>query len=85
MEPMRCLIDKQILKSYNLNQVKEDDFKIEGGKYVLPFANNTKYSSIFMQVIMDNKEEIFSYVHGFYRFMMCPEKNGFPEFKIKTK
>ena len=37
MEPMRCLIDKQILKSYNLKQIKDDDFKIEGGKYVFPF------------------------------------------------
>ncbi|RJQ31647.1 hypothetical protein C4572_02115 [Candidatus Parcubacteria bacterium] len=82
MEPMRCLIDKQILKSYNLKQIKEEDFKIENGKYVLPFENNSKYASIFMETIMDRKEDIFSYVHGFYKFMMCPEKNNFPEFKL---
>ena len=84
MEPMRCLIDKQILKSYNLKQIKEDDFKIEGGKYVLPFENNAKYANLFMQAIMDKKEDIFSYVHDFYKFMMCSEKNKFPEFKLKN-
>ena len=84
MEPMRCLMDRQILKSYNLKQIKDDDFKIEGGKYVLPFENNTKYAGLFMQALMDKKEEIFSFVHDFYRFMMCPEKNKFPEFKIKN-
>jgi len=84
MEPMRCLIDKQILKSYNLKQIKDDDFKIEGGKYVLPFENNAKYAGLFMQAMMDRKEDIFSFVHDFYRFMMCPKKNKFPEFKIKV-
>lgn len=83
VEPMRCLIDKQILKSYNLKQIKEEDFGVEGGKYVLPFENSAKYANIFMQAIMDKKEDIFSYVHGFYKFMMCSEKNKFPEFKIK--
>lgn len=82
MEPMRCLIDKQILKSYNLKQVKEDDFKIEGGRYVLPFENSDKYANIFMQAIMDKKEDIFSFAHDFYRFMMCPEKNKFPKFNL---
>ena len=84
MEPMRHLVDKQILKSYNLKQIKEDDFKIEGGKYVLPFENNAKYANLFMQAIMDKKEDIFSYVHDFYKFMMCSEKNKFPEFKLKV-
>ena len=82
MEPMRCLMDKQILKSYNLKQIKENDFKIEGGKYILPFENSAKYASLFMQALMDRKEDIFSFVHDFYRFMMCPEKNKFPEFKL---
>ena len=84
MEPMRCLVDKQILKSYNLKQIKEDDFKIEGGKYVLPFENNAKYANLFMQAIMDKKEDIFSYIHDFYKFIMCSEKNKFPEFKLKN-
>lgn len=83
MEPMRCLIDKQLLKSYHLKQINEDDFKIEGGKYILPFENSAQYANIFMQAIMDRKEDIFSYIHDFYKFMMCPEKNKFPEFKIK--
>jgi len=33
---------------------------------------------------MDQKEEIFSYVHEYYRHMM-DTKNDMPKFNIKTK
>jgi CRISPR-associated protein Cas1 len=81
MEPFRCIIDKQIRKAYNLKQINEKDFKVEQGKYVLPFENNQKYSQIFMKAIMDNKEEIFNYVREYYRFMMNQE-NPFPYYQV---
>lgn len=84
MEPFRCIIDKQIRKSYNLKQIRDEDFKIEQGKYVLPFENNQKYTQIFLQAIMDNKEDIFHYVREFYRFVMNPE-NPFPYYQLQVK
>jgi CRISPR/Cas system-associated endonuclease Cas1 len=29
MEPFRCIVDKVILKAYNLKQIDEKDFKFE--------------------------------------------------------
>lgn len=84
MEPFRCLIDKQILKSYNLKQINLKDFKVANKKCVLNFEHSKKYSEIFFEAIMDQKEEIFSFVQKFYRFIM-DQKNEFPEFKIKIK
>lgn len=82
MEPFRCLIDKQILKSHNLKQINEKDFKVINKKSVLEFKHNKKYSELFIGAIMENKEEIFSFVRDFYRYVN-DSKNKFPEFKIK--
>lgn len=84
VEPFRCIIDKQVLKSYNLKQVDMNDFTVMNGKVALSFDKNQKYALIFTQTIMDYKEEIFSYVHDFYRFLMR-DSNPFPEFHIKIK
>ena len=35
VEPFRCIIEKQILKSYHLKQINKDDFFIEQWKYAL--------------------------------------------------
>ena len=82
MEPYRCLVDRQIMKSYNLKQINEADFKFLKGAYQLSFDKHSKYAQIFLQCIMDSKEEIFSYVHGFYRSIMDEQKNEFPYFKL---
>jgi len=84
VEPFRCIIDRQLLKAYNLKQVHEGDFDIVHKKVTLPFDKQKKYTSLFLQVIMDQKEEIFSYVHEYYRHMM-DTKNDMPKFNIKTK
>src|SRR3989344_796538 len=83
-EPFRCIIEHQLVKSYNLKQIVHPDFIFSKGKYSLPFQNNQKYAQIFLQALMDNKEDIFSFVQGFYRFIM-DEKNEFPEYRIKLK
>lgn len=85
MEPFRCIIDKALLKAYNLNQIDEKDFKFQGGRLNLDYKKSNKYSRIFMEAIMDQKEEMYTYTRGFYLHLMNPEKNKFPEFKIKTR
>lgn len=81
IEPFRCIIDKQILKSFNLKQINLKDFSVVNKKSALDFQHSKKYSEFFSEAIMDNKEEIFSFVQKFYRFVM-DSKNEFPEFKI---
>jgi len=82
MEPFRLIIDKEILKSFNLKQVNEKDFKFINGGYFLPFDKQQKYVNLFLNAIMDYKEDIFIYVHQFYRCLMSEEKE-FPFFKLK--
>lgn len=81
VEPFRSIIDKQILKSYHLNQVNEKDFKFIGGRYSASYENQRKYLKIFSENIMDHKEEIFCYVRNFYYFIM--NNSEFPYFEIK--
>lgn len=81
MEPFRCIIDRQLLKSYNLRQINQDDFEFKNGKYVLSFEKQRKYVTIFAQAVMDDKEKIFNYVRDFYRFFVVEGKE-FPEFLI---
>ncbi len=83
VEPFRCLIDRQLLKSYNLRQINNKDFEHINEKYVLSFDNQRKYLAIFSGVIMDNKEEIFSYVKNFYRHFVV-EGAEFPVFNVKV-
>jgi CRISP-associated protein Cas1 len=83
MEPFRCLIDKQILKSYNLKQIDLKDFKQKNGQYYLDYQKQSKYSGIFLKLLMDNRQDIYTYIQKYYRHFMKPEKNNFPSFKIK--
>jgi len=83
IEPFRGIIDREVLKMYTLNIVKKDDFKAVDGKIILTsYKNNQKYSIRFFEAIMKNKEQIYKYVQGFYRFLMDSNKNKFPYFKI---
>jgi len=87
VEPFRCIIEKQLIKSYHLKQIDKKDFFVEQGKYVLTYKESQKYARIFMETIMDNRESIYLYVQKFYRFLM-DETNPFPEFNVleeKTK
>lgn len=78
MEPFRPLVDRQILKSYNLKQIDEKDFFVENGAYRLDFEKHNKYAQIFLECLMLKKEVIFNYVHNFYKSVMDSEKNPFP-------
>lgn len=82
MEPFRCLIDRQILKSFRLGQIKEKDFKLIGGKYVLSWENQNRYGRMFFDCLMERKEDVFLFVKEFYYFMMNDGRD-FPFFKIK--
>lgn len=82
VEPFRCIIDKQLLKSFHLGQIDEKDFGFLNGRYLLSYDKSRKYANIFLEAILGRKEEIFLYVKSFYRCMMNKEKN-YPVFYIK--
>jgi len=80
MEPFRCLIDKQLLKSHNLKQIDKNDFKLTKGCYNLNIDAQNKYAEIFTQCILNAKEHMYKYVRDFYFFTM--NNSAFPYFKI---
>lgn len=82
VEPLRCVIDRQILKSHNLKQINEKDFKVIDGKYEIDYDKSQKYAEIFMEAIMERKEDIYLFIQCFYRYFMDDKKYPFPEFKI---
>ena len=83
-EPFRCLIDRALLKAYHLKRIHEEDFTAVNRKIALSFDKQSKYTNIFLQEIMDRKEDIFTYIHGFYRHIM-DRKNEFPSFVFEIK
>lgn len=84
VEPFRCIIDRQLLKSYHLKQINEKDFYIEQTKYTLTYNESRKYAKIFMEAVMDDREPIYLYIQKFYRFVM-DKHNDFPKFDISVK
>ena len=82
VEPFRPIIDKEILKAYNLNQVNEKDFKKTNGRYWLKYKKSKSYTRFLLKAILKNKMEIYSYIRDFYRHVQ-DNRHPFPDFKIK--
>ena len=82
MEPFRCIIERTILKAHNLGQIETKDFQQYKGKYSLKFDQNKKYMELFLEEIMKEKTEIFSYIKQFY-FCILNETQDYPFYKHK--
>lgn len=67
VEPFRCIVDKQIVKMNNLNQINEKDFKFGKGEYWLPWKNRNYYVKLLLEPILENKEWIFKFCKSYYR------------------
>lgn len=48
VEPFRCLIDRQLRKSYNLGQIDEKDFVFKQGEYSILMDKRVKYLKILL-------------------------------------
>ncbi|USN58690.1 MAG: type V CRISPR-associated endonuclease Cas1 [Candidatus Peribacteria bacterium] len=81
MEPFRCIIDKTLLKAYNLKQINRKDFKFQNGHYMLPWEHSKKYSRIFLEAIMSYKKEMFYFTKNYYKYVIKGREH-FPEFEI---
>ncbi len=84
MEPMRPIIDYQLLKSFHLKQIKEKDFIFQNGRFAFKdgFKTSKVYSSIFLTAINDRREDIYSYILDFYHYSMDDSKYKFPYFTL---
>lgn len=83
VEPFRCIIDQQMRKSWNLGQIKEEDFDVVKGEYRLKFEKNGEYCKLFYSSLIDRKKEVFNYVQAYYRcFMKSAEWDRYPLFEI---
>lgn len=84
MEPIRPLIDYQLLKSLHLGQIQDKDFVFKNGRFDFKdgFKGSKKYSAIFLQIINDYKEDIYKYMLDFYHYSMDDVKYKFPYFKV---
>ena len=77
MEPMRCLVDRQIRKGYNLSQINEKDFTTKNKQYDLRYKKSSAYTKMFAEAIMERKKDIFTYIRSFYMSVMKEEPISF--------
>ena len=83
IEPIRPVIDYKIRKNINLGVFKESDFKKYDNRYVLEWKKSKKYVKEFSEVLNEYKDEIFSYIQGYYRaFMRNNKSQQFPVFEV---
>jgi len=82
VEPFRCIIDRQLLKSFHLGQIDEKDFEYSGGRYLLKYDKSQKYANIFLEAILERKDDLFLFIKDFYRLIMGNESK-YPIFKIE--
>lgn len=69
-EPFRPIIDAAIIKALNLGQVHEKDFWQKQGQFILTWKNSAPYVAMFVNAVMEYKNEIFIYLQSYYRAFM---------------
>lgn len=84
MEPFRPIIDYATRKALNLKQIKEEDFKVYNGKFVLEWKNSPEYTKMYLTELLKYRNELFLYVQSYYRaFMKQKAVKEFPVFCYK--
>lgn len=83
MEPFRCVVDRALLKMHILNRFDAKDFSVKNGNYQLGYANASKYSKIFLEEILKQKNELYAFVRGYYYRVLNGDKENFRPFIIR--
>lgn len=84
MEPIRPLIDKSILKMFHLKQINDKDFIFHNGSFRFKdYLTANKYISALSEEVLNQKENIYKYIHSFYRYIQDSEKYKFVPFILK--
>lgn len=82
MEPFRCIIDKQVRKSLNINQFSPNDFELHKNEFRLIRNKSIDYYVIFFNALVPYKQNIFIYIQQYYRTFMSSNLNNLPSFNI---
>ena len=83
IEPFRCIIDRRLRKAHNLGQIDQKDFFMQDHRYNLEWKTQQKYIRLFMKDIMEEKEQLFRFCQGYYRwFIKDRTLDDFPQYKI---
>lgn len=86
IEPFRYIVDRRLRKAYNLKQISQDDFFIKDNQFHLTYANQDKYTRLFMKDILGEKERIFKFCQSYYRwFMQDRPLDAFPMLSFDDK
>lgn len=82
VEPFRCIVDQQVLKSFQLQQFQTAHFTITKQRYVLQNQYIKKYNEILMTCILTHKTEIFIFIQQYYRCFMKQKPELYENFKL---
>lgn len=82
MEPFRCVVDRALLKMHTLGRFDKNDFFVKNGMVGLSYQKNAKYSRMFLDALMKNKNELYEYVRGYYYYVLNGDEE-FPKFTIR--
>ncbi|MDD3422216.1 MAG: type V CRISPR-associated endonuclease Cas1 [Bacilli bacterium] len=83
IEPFRVIIDSCIKRALGLNQFKSTDFLIDNHRLVLKWKDSQRYVSVFLKAIVDEKEQIFTFIQAYYRsFMRQGSFDSFPNYSF---
>jgi len=84
-EPFRSIIDRKLLKMHNLGQIRKEDFRYSPKRkqYYLGYKESPRYAQLFMESILERKEEIYAYIRDFY-YALLNGTDELPEFDIRT-
>lgn len=84
VEPFRCIIDRQVRKSFNTGQFKASDYKLYKNEYILKREKNSDYTKVFYDILIEYKTDVFKYIRDYYRFFMQSKSiKQQPVFEIK--
>ena len=82
VEPFRPLVDQRVRKAFRLGQIREDDFSKVNGQYRIFGKQSQPYITFLLESLLTHKQEMFTYVQGYYRAFMRDKPAG--EFPIFT-
>lgn len=83
VEPFRGLIERRLRTAINLGKIRPDDFiRTRYGVRCNP-QESAAYVALFAEVMLDEREEVYKYIHAFYRHLMAPGLNAPPTYRIE--
>lgn len=86
MEPIRPIIDLKVRKAVNLKQIKADDFQVFNNRWTLSYKKSPEYIGMFMDELLEYKEEMFLYIQDYYRsFMKGKTATEYRMFDLQVK